>query len=170
MDDPIKLSSTDEKILDLLEDNARESTSKIAEQLGISPGLVRRRMAELRDKGVISKYTVVVDHWKIGRRIEAYVLLKIEIGADLEKLLDKIVSQGRVREAATLAGDEDALIRVRVEDPAQLRETVLRIRQLEGVVETKTLVALDRIRHIPEQAKDESAETDGEADDLEPDQ
>lgn len=149
--DLIRLSSKDQELLDLLEENARESTGRLAEQLEISPGMVRRRMAELRRKGVINKYTVVVDHWKIGRRLEAYVLLKIGIGADLEELLKKIVSQGPVREAATLAGDEDALIRIRVEDPAKLRETVEQIRHLDGVLDTKTLVALDRKRHIPEQ-------------------
>ncbi|HEU5105314.1 MAG TPA: Lrp/AsnC family transcriptional regulator [Solirubrobacterales bacterium] len=155
-DDLIRLNETDQKLLDLLEEDARESTGKIAKQLQISPGMVRRRMAELRRKGVIRKYTVVVDHWKIGRRIEAYVLLKLEVGADLEKLLEKIVNLPAVREAATLAGDEDALIRLRVEDPAKLREAVEKIRHLTGVLETKTLVALDRKRHIPEPPADGS--------------
>ena len=65
-----------------------------------------------------------------------------------------------VREAATLAGDEDALIRLRVEDPAKLRKAVEGIRHLEGVTETKTLVALDRKRHIPELAPDTHVEAD----------
>jgi Lrp/AsnC family leucine-responsive transcriptional regulator len=146
---PIKLSSTDQKILEALEANARISVSKLAETLGISSGLVRRRMTHLEEERVIRKYTIVVDHWKIGRRIEAYLLLKIDVKGDLKALIAEIRELEGVREVATLTGDEDVLVRLRVSDPAELTDTVLAIRQKEGVVETKTFVSLGRERFIP---------------------
>ncbi|HEV2791062.1 MAG TPA: Lrp/AsnC family transcriptional regulator [Solirubrobacterales bacterium] len=144
----IELSPKDQKLLALLEADARESTTALAKALDVTPAMVRRRMAALEEMGVIDRYTAVVDHWKVGRRLEAYVLLKITIGAPLESLLEEVVSRPGVREAATLAGDEDALVRLRVENPAKLQETVMEIRHLEGVIETKTLVALDRFRDV----------------------
>lgn len=157
---PIELSPTDLKILDRLEEDGRESVTKIAEELEISASLVRRRMASLKERGVISKYTVVVDHWKIGRRIEAYLLLRINIKGDLKALRCKIRKVEGVREVATLAGNEDVLVRLRVSDPAELTDTVLAIRQMEGVMETKTLVSLGRDRHLSKKPKQADAERD----------
>lgn len=162
---PIELSPTDMKILERLEEDGRESVTKLAEELGISAGLVRRRMALLREKGVISKYTIVVDHWKIGRRIEAYLLLRIGIKGDLKALRRQIRELECVREVATLAGDEDVLVRLRVSDPAELTDTVLEIRQMEGVMETKTLVSLGRDRHLP---KPEQGGEEQDAPDADP--
>ena len=162
---PIELSQTDLKILGRLEEDGRESVTKLAEELKISASLVRRRMALLKRKGIISKYTIVVDHWKIGRRIEAYLLLRIDIKGDLKALRCEIRELEGVREVATLAGDEDVLIRLRVNDPAELTDTVLKIRQMEGVMETKTLVSLGRDRHLskkPKQGGDESDESDAD--------
>lgn len=152
----IELTETDEQILSLLRANARESVNKLAARLGISSSLVRRRIAYLEDEKVINKYTVVLDHGKVGRRIEAYVLLTVDIDADLEKILSDAVRQKGVREASTLAGDPDALLRLRVDDPIELRDTVVKIRKLDGVTGTKTLVALGRIRHVAKNPLDDA--------------
>jgi|GEM_PF-2742609 len=152
---PIELGQTDREILKRLEEDGRESVSKIAAELRISASLVRRRIAFLKETGVISKFTVVVDHWKIGRRIEAYLLLRIDIKGDLKALRRKVRELERVREVATLAGDEDMLVRLRVSDPAELTDTVLEIRQMEGVTKTKTLVSLGRERHLSEGSEDD---------------
>jgi Lrp/AsnC family leucine-responsive transcriptional regulator len=165
-DELIALSPKDKKLLQLLESNARESTTKIAEALGVTPAMVRRRMAALEERGVINGYTAVVDHWKVGRELEAYVLLRIEIGAPLESLLAKVVKKPGVREAATLAGAEDAIVRLRVDNPARLRETVMQIRRMKGVTETQTLVALDRYRNIAGKPRRTSREELGEEDSL----
>jgi DNA-binding Lrp family transcriptional regulator len=144
----IELSENDKNILELLSANARQSARNIAATLDLSPSFVSRRIAYLEGEGVIDRYTVVINHGEIGRQIEAYLLLTVDIQADLDTVLSQAQAQPGVRETSTLAGDPDALIRLRVNDAIELRDTVLRIRKLKGVTGTKTLVALDRTRHI----------------------
>jgi DNA-binding Lrp family transcriptional regulator len=133
---------TDEKILDLLRADGRQKASVIAESLGITAGAVRRRIGRLEDEGVITGYAVVVNHEKVNRSIEAYVELTFEGNADVEKVLRQALEDKRVREASTLAGEPDAIVRVRADDVHRLRDAVTKLRELEGVTGRLRYVAL----------------------------
>lgn len=146
---PSPLDQTDFKILELLRVNARESATVISEHVNLTPGAVRRRIERLEKHGVIDHYTVVLDHDKVGPSIEAYVEMCFDGSADVQAILEEIVTWPEVREASTLAGDPDALIRLRVSDPDHLRETVIKLRKMKTVTGSKTLFALGRIRHRP---------------------
>jgi len=145
-----QFDETDQRILSLLGDNAREKASEMAGRLNISASAVRRRIARLEESGVIAKYTAVLDHDKVGSSVEAYVELTFEGGADVQAILREAVERPEVREASTLAGDPDAIVRVRVKDAEHLRDTVTRLRQMASVTGSKTLVALGRMRHVAE--------------------
>lgn len=148
------LDPIDREILRLLGLDGRASVAAIADlvrenlEVEISASAVRRRIARLQDEGFIVKYTVVVDHEKVGRSVEAYVELTLEGDADAQEILEEAVKMEAVREASTLAGDPDAIVRVRVDQPAQLRRLVTKLRNLPGVVDSKTLVSLGRLRHV----------------------
>ena len=58
------IDETDNKIIELLTDNARMSYSEIGERLSISRTAVKNRIDALEKSGVIKGYTVVVDPHK----------------------------------------------------------------------------------------------------------
>jgi len=70
MDDATTLDRTDHEILVLLEENARRTMGDIAERVSLSTSAVKRRIDRMERAGVISGYTVVVDHAKLGRPIQ----------------------------------------------------------------------------------------------------
>lgn len=148
---PEQLDSIDRAILDLLRDNARQTSTAIAKHVNLTPGAVRRRIARLEEIEVIDHYTVVLDHDKVGPSIEAYVELTFEGGADVHRLLLEAVKRREIREASTIAGDPDAVVRVRVDNLDHLRETVTGLREMGQVTGSKTLVALGRLRHRADQ-------------------
>lgn len=150
MTGPKPLDEIDKEILDLLRGNARQTATAIATHVGLTPGAVRRRIAKLEAGGVIDHYTVVLDHDKVGPSVEAYVELTFEGGADVQAILREAVKKREVREASTLAGDPDALVRLRVRDADHLRDTVMWLRQMSSVTGSKTLFALGRLRHVAE--------------------
>ena len=101
----------------------------------------------LEESGIIDHYTVVIDHEKVGSSVEAYVELTFKGGADVQTILGEAMDEySEIREASTLAGDLDAMVRLRVKDPDDLRDTVMRLRQLKSVTGSKTLFALGRMR------------------------
>jgi len=91
MDDATTLDRTDHEILVLLEENARRTMGDIAERVSLSTSAVKRRIDRMERAGVISGYTVVVDHAKLGRPIQAFTEVRFAGTADM----------GEIRTAAT---------------------------------------------------------------------
>lgn len=132
----------DRVILDHLRKNAREPAPAIAKELGLSSSAVRRRIARLHRVGVIEGYVVAINHDKFGYTLQAYVELSFTVEADPHAVLEKAMEQPEVREAVTLAGEPDALVRIRVRDTAHLREAVMHLRRIREVTATNTRVIL----------------------------
>jgi len=143
----LNLDTLDDWILDLLRRNGRSSKKDIARELGTTEGTVRRHIASLEQRGVITGYTISIDHDKYDRSVEAYVEMSFEADADVHKILKDALKRAEVREAMTLAGDADALVRLRVKDLATLREAVMRLRTAEAVTGSTTRIVLGRHWH-----------------------
>jgi Lrp/AsnC family leucine-responsive transcriptional regulator len=138
----------DEALLRILSKDADRPTKDIAREVGYSDATVRRRKAWLKESGAIKKYVAVVDHSRIGPSLEGYVEMNFEGTVDVDAELARAYKQyPQVRETSVIAGDVDAMIRLRVRDTAELKQVVLGMRQsLKGVRRTKILLALDRTR------------------------
>lgn len=138
----------DEALLRILSKDANRSTKDIAREVGCSEATVRRRKARLQDSGAIKKYVAVVDHSRLGPSLEGYVEMMFDGAVDVEAELARLYKQyPQVREASVVAGDVDAMVRLRVRDTAELKQVVLGMRRsLKGLRGTKILLALDRTR------------------------
>lgn len=146
--DLASLDAKDEFILALLDEDARQPAASIASKIELSAAAVRRRINRLVDLGVIVGFTTVINHTRVSPAIEAYVELTFSTSDVQRGLTEMMDAHSEVREASTLAGDPDAIVRLRVGDHEELREIVTRIRETPGVTGTKTLVALGRTRHV----------------------
>jgi len=60
------LDELDTKIVKILLENGRLSSRKIAERLGISVGTVINRIQKLESEGIITGYTALLDHERLG--------------------------------------------------------------------------------------------------------
>lgn len=66
------LDALDQKIVQLLIQNARMSYSEIGQTVGISRVAVKMRMQALEKKGVIEEYTAVINPQKISGAVSCY--------------------------------------------------------------------------------------------------
>src|ERR1700727_2277465 len=82
-EDHPELDPLDRAIVALLEENARRSFGDVGERDGLSASAVKRRVDRLEESGVITGYTVVVDHAKAGRPIQAFTEVRFAGTADL---------------------------------------------------------------------------------------
>ncbi|HWC78572.1 MAG TPA: Lrp/AsnC family transcriptional regulator [Pseudonocardiaceae bacterium] len=138
-----QLDETDLEILDLLREDARRTLSDIAGRVTLSTAAVKRRIDRLTRIGVITGFTVRIDHAKLGLGIEAFIELRFTGNA---KVNDIVRTTTRMREAQavfTVAGDPDALVWLRVRDMAHLQATIDEIRRHNQVTGTKTLITLE---------------------------
>lgn len=141
--EPAVLDQTDRAILTLLRENARRPLREIAAAVGLTVAPVQRRIARLEAVGVIGRYTVQINQSRIASGIEAVTELHFDGHRDLAAIMETVAQIPEVEEVLTLAGDPDALVRIRVDGVEHLRNVVSRLRGGDGVVGTKTLVVLE---------------------------
>lgn len=67
------IDDIDNKILDLLKENARYSYSQIAEKVGISRVAVKNRITDMEDIGLIHGYQVIIEPNKVINSVEFIV-------------------------------------------------------------------------------------------------
>jgi Lrp/AsnC family leucine-responsive transcriptional regulator len=142
------LDSTDQRILELLVQDARRSASEVGRLVGLSPPAAKRRIDRLEADGFIRGYTAMIDHGRVGDHIEAFIELRFAPATQVAEIDTAAVGLAEAVESFTLAGDPDALVRVRVRDLEHLKNVVDRIRRgrrgAPKVIGTRTVIVLGR--------------------------
>jgi Lrp/AsnC family leucine-responsive transcriptional regulator len=139
-----ELDGTDLEILALLQQDGRRSVADMATRVTLSAPAVKRRMDRLERIGVITGYTVLVDHAALGRPLEAFCELRFNGTTRVDDIAG--IGQGipEVHAVFTMAGDPDALVWIRVRDVTDLRRVIDLLRRSGKVTGTKTLMVLGR--------------------------
>jgi Lrp/AsnC family transcriptional regulator, leucine-responsive regulatory protein len=142
------LDETDSRILALLVEDGRRSASEIGRLVGLSPAAAKRRVDRLEQLGYIRGYTAVLDHDRLGSHLEAFCELRFAPESQVDDIDAAVAWLPELVESFTLAGDPDALVRLRVTDVQHLKSVIDRIRRGRRggakIVGTKTLIVLAR--------------------------
>lgn len=143
------LDDTDRRIIALLRGDGRMPMSTLATRAHVSRANAYVRLDRLRDTGVITGFTAVVDPVAYGHALSAYVSVKIH-QRSWKTFRERLVGIEEVEHAALVSGDYDILLLVRTADAHALRDFVLeRLHSLPEVLTTQTLFILDELRPIP---------------------
>ena len=100
------LDELDNKILNVIKDNARLSYSEIGEKVGVSRVCVKNRMAALERKGVIRGYLTVIDSAAAAEDGVRF-FLDAEVWHDhFEDALAALSAEKSIREVYVTTGDD----------------------------------------------------------------
>jgi len=146
---PVRLDDIDRKILDQLEHHGRATLADVGMAVGLSASAVKRRVDRLHEAGVIVGYAAIVDPQALGDRLEAFVELYCADNVAPGDLLASVAALPSVVAAHTVAGDADAVVRVRVEGIEALERTIEQLRRDPKVMRTRTMVALSTLVERP---------------------
>jgi Lrp/AsnC family leucine-responsive transcriptional regulator len=141
------LDAIDQRIIEFLLQDGRRSASEIGRRVNLSPAAAKRRIDRLETLGIVVGYRAVLDHAKLGNTIEAFTELSFEGSTQVDEIDHAFSDIPEIIESFTLAGDTDALLRLRVGDLDHLKHVIDRIRRTEGVTGTKTLIVLGSTRN-----------------------
>lgn len=143
------MDEKDERILEILKENSSLSTQQISKRTSIPITTVHNRIKKLKKDGVIEKYTVVLNHKKIGKAISSYISVIVDYRYTKQsqhEMAKKLKSKDFVEEVSIVTGSTDMIVKIRVKDIDELNHFVIKyLRMLEGVERTETLVILDEI-------------------------
>lgn len=131
----------DERLLDLLCQNSRESVANLARKLGVSRATVKEHMATLERRKIIEGYTIRFHPQHQQTLVSAYLMIDLnpKLTGAVVRNMEKIPA---VQALYSISGNYDLLARVCCETTVQLDETIDRISNLEGVDKTMTSVVL----------------------------
>ena len=135
------MDELDRKIIALLQGDGRASNAKIAREVGVSEGTVRRRLRRLVQQDVV-KIIAVPNLEKLGYATTALVGLQTGPGKS-EEVADAIASLDEAQYVAITTGAYDIFIWAGLESAESLG-TFLRtkIGTIKGVQRTETFVNL----------------------------
>ena len=100
----------DRKLLALVQRDNRQTNEALGAQVGLSATAVRRRLARLRDDGVIIGDVSLVDPAKLGITVIIRIRLEKESHATYEALKARLHAAEEVAQAYTVSGPEDFVV------------------------------------------------------------
>jgi len=111
----VKIDSIDQQLLKLLLQDSSIPVNTIAGYLGLHPSTVSYRIRKLKKNGVIKKFTVSVDWRKLGKHVEAALLISCS-PKDVHKVASILTGYDEVIEVHSLTGFSDILAMVTLKD------------------------------------------------------
>ena len=137
----LTIDPTDQRILALLREDARASTSKLGRKLRLSRTTVQSRIERMLARGIIAGFTVRLSDEVARGQIRAHVMI-----TTLPKLASRVEAELRrlpeVRKLYAISGAHD-FIAVLVTDSVHEMDALLdRIGVLEGVDRTESSIVL----------------------------
>ncbi|MEM1606010.1 MAG: HTH-type transcriptional regulator LysM [Desulfurococcaceae archaeon] len=135
----MRIDEVDLRLLQLLKENARMPYSRLARELGISEGAVRKRIAKLIKIGVIKKMTI---EYELGNEIKAIILVKTQPPIPVPEVSKSIRKIPGVDIVYEVTGEYDIVVITRSPNIDNVNRLIDEIRSISGVASTYTMMVL----------------------------
>lgn len=141
------LDATDLFIIEALQKDGREAFTQIAEQLNVSPGMIRQRYARLVETGYL-KVVAVTNPLMMGVRKMAMIGIRTD-GVKLMQVAEKLAELKEVVYLVILSGRYDIMIEVFCRDHEELLKFMTeKLSVVDGVRETESFMHLKIVKEI----------------------
>jgi DNA-binding Lrp family transcriptional regulator len=147
-DNAITLDATDLKILDALQNDARQTYTVIGKRLGIAHSTVYDRMKRMERYGVIKKYTAIIDIDKIGAKNITALMTVFTDPKESERVAKKLCEAPQVLEVYTSLSEELQIIaKVVAENQESLHIFIANsVAPLPGVLRIRTSIVTKKFK------------------------
>lgn len=139
----VQLDAVDRRLVEALRADGRASVNEMAARVSVSRATAYQRLGRLRDAGVIRRFTVDVDHRKLGLPIAALVLVNV-VQHSWRDVGDRLRQLPGVEWMALSSGTFDYVLLVRAPNIEHLRDVILGdLQSIPEIRSSQTLVLLD---------------------------
>ena len=145
----MRIDDIDQRIIALLQEDARYSFAEIGSRVALSAPAVKRRVDRLRAGKVIRGFTAIVDPAAIGWTTEAFVELFCTGRTAPAQIAAAVKRHPEVVGAYTVSGEADALVHLRAADIPHLEQALERLRSESFITSTRSMIVLSRLSYGP---------------------
>jgi DNA-binding Lrp family transcriptional regulator len=146
------MDDLDTGLIGLLAAEPRIGVLEASRRLGVARGTVQARLDRMSERGVITGYGPDIDPAALGYAVTAFITLEIRQARGHDPVAAGLAAIPEILEVHTITGAGDMLCRVVARTNADLQRVVDAIVEVNGVVRTATVIALDapvRYRVLP---------------------
>lgn len=142
------LDSTDLKILEALQEDARQTYTTIGKRLGIAHSTVYDRVKRMENCGIIKSYKALIDAEKAGVKHVTAIMIIYTDPKESEKVAEKICKCPNVLEVYTSLSEElQVIAKVVAESQENLHEFIAKsIAPLPGVLRVRTSIVTKKFK------------------------
>lgn len=141
-----RLDDTDLRLLDLLQENGRTSQHDLAQAVGLSSPAVGERVRKLEERGIIRRFTVVVDPKRLGRDVTAFIAVGMAGSPHYAEFRDRVLAHPEVLECHSITGQGSHLLKIRTDSTSTLEGLLAEIQAWPGVQWTTTSIVLSTVK------------------------
>ena len=134
---------TDERIIEYLRNDSRESFVDIGKKLKLSESAVRRRVKNLVDNGTIKRFTVEEGE---QNTTSAIVLISVDSTMDTSKVSSKLTKLDGVKTVYEITGQYDISVIITAPSIAEINSSIDALRKIPGVIDSNTVIILRTIK------------------------
>ena len=129
----------DEKILALLEENARMTYVEIGNMVGLSEGAVRNRIQSLTADNTIKRFTI---EKSISHGVRALTMIAVEPGVPTFEVSKQVFENEGVERIYEVTGEYDIVMVSHGNNIESINKVIEDIRKINGVEKTNTIIVL----------------------------
>ena len=146
------MDEIDVKILKLLQRDCNLPVSEIAAKVGLSTSPCWKRIARLRETGIIKQQLSILDAAKLGFGLTAYVSIKTgeHSGTWLNEFSKTVTDMPEVMEFHRMAGDVDYMLKVIVADIDSFDKFYKRLIGSSAINEVTSRFSMEKIKETTE--------------------
>ena len=137
-----ELDPTDVAILELLQQNCKQPLAAIGEQVGLSAPSVLERIHKLEEAGVILSYVALVDGRRLGKDVTAFIGVSLSHPRAFVTFEGEVEKVSDILECHHVTGQHTLMLKVKTRNTESLERLIERIREIDGVTRTETMVVL----------------------------
>ena len=132
----------DEKIINFLKEDSRESFVDIGKKLKLSESAVRRRVKNLVDNKTIKRFTVEIGE---ENATSAIVLISVDSATDTAKVSEKLAKLEGVKTVYEITGQYDITTIISATNISEINNSIDALRKIPGVIDTNTVIILRKV-------------------------
>jgi DNA-binding Lrp family transcriptional regulator len=138
------IDSFDEKIIKILQNDARKPFVEIANTIGLSESAVRRRIKNLTDNNVIKKFTIEINN---SEKTSAITLISVASSSDTSTVTSKLLNLEGVDVIYEITGQYYIAAIISAPVISEINSYIDEVRKIEGVSDTNTVIILKTLKY-----------------------
>ena len=143
----VGLDETDLKIMEALRKDGRVAFAQIAEQLGVSAGMIRQRYSRLADQGFL-KVVAITNPLRMGYKTMAMIGIRVD-GSKLLDVAEKVSQLDEVIYMVICSGRFDLFAEVVCRDHEDLlRFLTEKLSTIDGMRESESFMHLKIMKEV----------------------